>query len=380
MQTVFLVFGLTGDLMRYKGIPALFALYRAGSLPSSFRILGFSRKQWDNAAIRMLITTSLGDRASETEIASFAELFEIVQGEGTEPASYSALKAAAGTPEQLITYLCVSPELYAPIVENLGSSGMLAPNTRLLIEKPFGRNLESAAALQALLLNYVPEEHIFRIDHYLAKDGVALLGQENPANIAEIDVFLLETAGVEKRGAVYDAVGCLRDVGQNHMLEMLATAAGGNREEVLRGLHTLTPEECATQTARGQYEGYRLIEGVSPNSQTETYFKINTTLAAGAHQIAVLLEAGKRLATQRKEVVIRRTDGSSVTVSLDSKNNEYETLFSEAFAGNRNRFVSMSEVEVLWGFLSPIQAQWDKGAVPLVPYAPDTDTICETSR
>jgi glucose-6-phosphate 1-dehydrogenase len=372
MNTVFLVFGITGDLMRKKGIPALFALYKKGALPPGFRLVGFSRKEWDTAAIRMLIKAALGEGALEDDIESFAGLFQIIQGEGTEESSYPALKAAIGTPEQLFIYLCISPELYERVIRNLGAQKLLeGKETRILIEKPFGSDLVSAQALQALLLSFVSEEQIFRIDHFLAKEAMSDLSAISQADILSIEVYLNESLGVEKRGAMYDPVGAFRDVGQNHLLEAGA-AVLGDRTAALEELHILSSDEMKGAALRGQHEGYSSIEGVASNSQTETYFKVESRFEHEGKNIRLLLESGKRL-PWRREVVVTFTNGEKKIIPFESGTNEYEMLFKEAFAGDRHRFVNMREVEALWRFTDPIEKAWKENAVPLLPYASDKD-------
>ncbi len=374
MQTVFLVFGITGDLMRKKGIPALFSLYKKGLLPEGFRVVGFSRKQWDVSAVRMLVGTALGSGVPAEDFATFADTFQIIQGEGSESSSYPALKAAIGTPDLLLAYLCVSPELYVEVLHNLGEQKMLsAKNTRILIEKPFGHDLESAEALQKLLLTYTTEEQVYRVDHFLAKEAMIDLSNFKNTEITSIEVYLNEALGVEARGASYDPVGAFRDVGQNHLLEA-AAALMGDRAQALEELHILTPEEIKTNTKRAQYEGYQAIEGVAQNSQSETYFKVESHFKHAGKEIPLILESGKRL-PWRREVVVTLSNGEKKTIPFESGSNEYEMLFKEAFAGDRSRFVSMREVEALWRFTDPIEKEWRANAVPLLPYAPDSSDI-----
>lgn len=366
------VFGLTGDLMRQKGIPALFALYKKGALPKETRIVGFSRKSWDTSALRMLIQGSLKEGVSEEDLSAFTDLFTMVEGEGSEEHSYPALKEAVGVSKNLLVYLCINPALYAPIIRNLGASGLLNSRdaARILIEKPFGRDLESAQQLQKLLLQFVKEEQIFRIDHYLAKEAVATLRTINHETVSSLAVYLLETADVAKRGAVYDSLGALRDVGQNHMLEVAATIFGNNRTQTLSNLPELTQDMVVAQTRRAQYEGYRAIEGVSENSQVETWFRVETTITMpdGRH-IPLLLEAGKGFKVARKEVVLSLTSGEKKTLSLETTTNEYEILLKDALSNERERFVSIGEVEALWHFIDPIEKAWGLTTPPLLSYA-----------
>jgi glucose-6-phosphate 1-dehydrogenase len=360
MPATLLAFGLTSDLMKKKGIPALFALFLRGKLPSQFSVVGLSRKNWSQDEVQQYIFEMLKDiEVPEGQKKLFSEKFSLVQGEADNPESFLKLKAATEDAE-------------------LATHDFLDAWARVLIEKPFGTSGQDALALDALLARSLKEEQIFRIDHYLAKTGafeLALLAEDNLIGVA---VYLLETEGVEDRGALYESVGALHDVGQNHMLEMLALAAGtvASRAEVLATLPILSPDLIKADTVRGQYEGYRSIEGVAPDSTTETYFKIKTAITtASGSRIFALLEAGKRMGTSRKEVVLTYANGSSRSISLESKSNEYEALFAGALMDKRDLFVSQAEVGALWRFIDPIKKEWGQGSSPLILYAPGTDSI-----
>lgn len=380
MQTVFLAFGFTGNLMKTKGIPALYALYRDGLLPQDFEIVGLSRKIWNNDELYVYIEGILKDHGGTPEqISYFARHCSLVHGEVGAKESYAKIRTAIGTPENLFAYLCISPDRYAVVIEGLGEGGFLGDNTRLLIEKPFGKNGKDADALTAQIHRYLPEERIFRIDHYLAKEGADELVAMSKRDIVGVAVSLLETAGVEERGTLYDVVGALRDVGQNHILEMLALAVGGPRTETLTSLPPIKSEDVRISVFRGQYAGYTAIDGVSEASTTETYFKIKTSvISAAGNQVEVVLEAGKRMAIAKKDVALTYTGGSSRRVSLESKRNEYEAIFKAVLAGTHDLFVSHEEMQALWRYIDPIMAAWEEGLAPLITYQPGTNPI--TSR
>ncbi len=379
MQTVFLAFGFTGNLMKHKGIPALFALHRDGFLPQDFEIVGLSRKMWNSDELYVYIEDILKDQSGTPEqISFFARHCSLVHGEVDNKESYTKIRAAIGTPENIFAYLCVSPDHYTAVISGLGESGFLGAETRLLIEKPFGKNGADADALTTQLLHYLPEERIFRVDHYLAKESATELAAMSKRDITGVAISLLETTGVEERGMLYDTVGALRDVGQNHMLEMLALAVGGAgvRAETLASLPPVKPEAIGMSVYRGQYAGYTAIDGVKKTSQTETYFKIKTTImSAAGNRVAVTLEAGKRLASSRKDVALTYTGGSTRIVSLESKHNEYEALFRGALSGTHDLFVSHEEIQALWKYIDPIVLAWDAREASLVSYEPGTDPI-----
>jgi len=370
MQTTFLIFGLTGDLMKKKGIPALFSLWKQKRLPSGFRVVGLSRKIWTQEKIASHLSEAIGETAPQ----DFANLFTIFTGEGENQADIVNLKKEFSLDAgKLFAYLCVSPELYSQIIKNLQFAGLLLNFEALLIEKPFGSDLMSAQALQNLLSGYgFPEEKIYRIDHFLAKEAMLDLGSVPQDAVSSIEVYLNEAFGVEARGAMYDPVGALRDVGQNHLLEA-AAAVLGDRIEALESLHVLTPEEIKTHTVRAQHEGYRDIDGVKAGSQTETYFKIESWFEAGDRKIPLLLQSGKCLPSRREVVVT--TPGGEKVIPFESGSNEYEILFGEALSGDRSRFVSMREVEALWHFIDPIEKEWQNNATPILSYKPGSSDI-----
>lgn len=372
MQTTFLVFGLTGDLMKKKGIPALFSLWKQKKLPNDFRVVGLSRKIWTAEKIAVHLSEAIGQDAPQ----DFVGMFSIFTGEGENQADIVNIKKEFSLDtNKLFTYLCVSPELYAQIIKNLQFSGLLSNIIALLIEKPFGSDLESAVSLQKLIVGYgFPEEKIYRIDHFLAKEAMNDLSSFAADEVASIEVYLNEAFGVEKRGALYDQVGALRDVGQNHLLEA-AAAILGDRIQALESLHVLSADEIKTHTRRGQHAGYQSIEGVAPGSSTETYFKIESWFEILGKKIPLLMQSGKRLPS-RREVVVTLGDGEKI-IPFESGINEYETLFGEAFDGDRSRFVSMREVEALWRFTDPIEKEWRANATPLLPYEPDSGDILE---
>lgn len=370
MQTTFLIFGLTGDLMKKKGIPALFELWKEKRLPEDFRVVGLSRKVWTAEKISAHISDALG----ETAPTDFAGIFSIFTGEGEKASDIEKIKEEyALDAGKLFAYLCVSPELYAQIITNLQDAKLLPVLSALLIEKPFGSDLESARSLQKLLIGYgFPEEKIYRIDHFLAKEAMNDLSSFAADEVSSIEVYLNEALGVEKRGAMYDPVGAFRDVGQNHLLESAATILG-DRIRALESLHVLSAEQIATHTKRAQHEGYRDIEGVKTDSQTETYFKVESWFEMLGRKIPLRMQSGKCLPS-RREVVVTLQDGEKI-IPFESGINEYETLFGEAFYGDRSRFVSMHEVEALWKFTDPIEKGWRENATPLLSYKPFSSDI-----
>jgi glucose-6-phosphate 1-dehydrogenase len=462
--TVLTVFGATGDLMTRKIVPSLAYLAVKGRLPERFRIVGWGRRGWDDALLREhiagILETYAGPQPEGDARAAFLDSFIYHDGTFDDTGSYLALAdrlgvcdAEWGVCSNKLFYLAVPPERYRTILGNLVSSGLTSGCsdgigfTRVLVEKPFGSDAESAQELDEYLASLFAEEQIYRIDHYLAKEmlqGILSFRFSNslfePAwsaqHIERIDIRLRETIGVEKRGVFYDGVGALRDVGQNHLLQMLALvtmeqpvdlSAEAIRAARLAFLETLAPLSAAgiaTRTFRAQHEGYREIVGVAPDSETETYFRVETTLAGPRWGgVPVTMESGKRMGPALKEVAVtfRRaepclcsTEGTFenvVTFRLEPEEKisirfwakrpgldaglepreftfflyehtakvqyveEYAKLLLDAIAGDQTLYVSTGEVAAMWRFIDPIYSAWADGAVPLESYVPDSADV-----
>ena len=272
--TIFVAFGATGDLMARKIVPSLFHLMGKGVLPDHFAIVGFSRRDWTHADLRDHVKGILAEKypdASPEEVRRFLGMITYARGSFEDEGAYENLAAHLteidtgwGLCSNKVFYLAVPPEHYQTIFEHLAASGLTEPCsdlegwTRVLVEKPFGDDTGTAQALDDLLASLFSEEQIYRIDHYLAKEMLqGILNFRFTNNLFEtawdrdaiesIEITLHETLGVEKRGKFYDGVGALRDVGQNHLLQMLALVTMEQPE--LRGaaaIRRLAPRPCAT--------------------------------------------------------------------------------------------------------------------------------------
>lgn len=376
IPTVFVAFGITGDLMRQKILPALFTLHQKNELPDNFEIIGISRKAWSNVDLREYVASVVGKKNKERsqeklglELESFLARFSFIQGDTGEESLFAKLAEKIGA-RSAILYFSLSPALYKIAFEKLADSPLALRQDRgdlgkirLMIEKPFGSDAASAETLNAILYQKFSESEIYRIDHYLAKESLEHLARAEKKEIASITVSFLETAGVEKRGVSYDAVGMLRDVGQNHMLELFATAVGatgGSRAEVIKQLHILTSEEVAVQTTHTQYEGYQDIVGVAPGSKTETYFKVETFWHDGQREVPVVFEAGKRQTLDKKSVSIIYADGAAEEFPIEGNagKSEHERLIFDCLHGNHTLFVGQEEIAALWRFIDPIIKVW----------------------
>jgi glucose-6-phosphate 1-dehydrogenase len=466
--TVLTVFGATGDLMARKIVPSLAYLKARGRLPDHFRVIGFSRREWDDATLRIHVEGILdsfhGIALEPGAREEFLDLFTYHQGQFPDAAAYASLadrlKAVDdgwGLCSSKLFYLAVPPEQYRTIFERLAASGLTASCsdltgwTRVLVEKPFGADGDTAQELDGLLGSLFEERQIYRIDHYLAKEmlqGIlsfrfsnALFEPSwNAGSIDRIEIRLLESLGVEKRGAFYDGVGALRDVGQNHLLQMLALvtmdkpadmsaeAIREQRSAMCRRLKAPSESVIAAHSFRAQYDGYCTIEGVAPDSQTETYFRLRTTLSGPRWAgVPVTMDSGKRMGKALKEISVTfhhpeaclcedtgpGSHQNRVTFQLEPEETikiefwakkpgfdnelelreftfflyekeekvqyveEYAKLIYDAIAGDQTLFVSTEEVAAMWAFIDPILEVWRSGVVPLDRYEPDSAAVVE---
>jgi glucose-6-phosphate 1-dehydrogenase len=464
--TIFVAFGATGDLMSRKIVPSLFHLMGKGVLPDHFHIVGFSRRDWSHADLREHVRAILADKypdAPEKDVQRFLGMITYARGSFEDEQAYADLAAhlteidtSWGLCTNKVFYLAVPPEHYQTIFERLAASGLTEPCgdlegwTRVLVEKPFGDDTRTAQLLDDLLARLFREEQIYRIDHYLAKEMLQGIMNFRFTNnlfetawdrdaIESIEITLHETLGVEKRGKFYDGVGALRDVGQNHLLQMLALVTMDQPE--IRGaaairtararavrelLAPMTVAEVQRDTYRSQYEGFRDIDGVSPESQTETYFKLRTHLRGSRWAgVPVTMESGKRIKDVCKRIIVRLRHPhpclceagvhpqNSVIFTLEPTDTikiefwakkpgfendlerrefnfflyekeekaqyveEYARLILDAIRGDQTLFVSTEEVHAMWEFIDPIVEEWHEGAVALESYEPDTQQAPE---
>jgi len=352
------IFGASGDLTRRKLIPALFALYASRTLPEPFTIVGVARTEMGHEDFRRRMREAVSEFGrveppSETVWDRFARSLFYVPGDPKDARTYDAIRevleqaeSARGGPRNRLFYCSTPPSLYDDIVEHLGTSGLAEERggwTRIVIEKPFGHDLASAQALNRQLTKYFREEQIYRIDHYLGKETVQNLLVLRFANgifeplwnrnhVANVQVTVAESIGVETRGAYYEEAGALRDMVQNHLLQLLcliameppvtfdAAPVRDEKNKVLASIRPIDRSQVAEVVVRAQYgagfvdnrqvAGYRQEKGVDAESGTETYVALKLFVDnwrwAG---VPFYLRTGKRLTRRVSDISIqfRRT-------------------------------------------------------------------------
>ena len=318
------IFGATGDLARKKLHPALYRLAAQGRL--QVPVIGVARSSWSDEQLREYaresVVTKLG-RVPEEALEAYAKHLSYVSGDYGDPATYERIRESLGPARHPLFYLAIPPSMFDRVIGGLMAAG-LHEGARVVVEKPFGRDLASARMLNADLHRAFPESAIYRIDHYLGKETVQNLLAFRFANallepvwnrryVAGVQVTMAESFGVEGRGAFYEEVGALRDVVQNHLLQVVAllameppvgTDADAQRDEkvkVFRATSIVDPESVI----RGQYQGYRDEAGVAPDSDVETYVALQLGIESWRWAgVPFFVRAGKRLDETALEAVI----------------------------------------------------------------------------
>jgi glucose-6-phosphate 1-dehydrogenase len=426
------IFGATGDLAKLETFPALVGLVDRGVL--DVPIIGVAKSGWSLDQFRDYAARSLSNNGMDVEAPAartMLGLLRYVDGDLGDDATYAAMSREMGDARRALFYLEVPPVLFARIAEGISTAGR-AEGARVMVEKPFGTDLNSAIALNETMHKYFPEDAIYRVDHWLGLDPlndvlVTRFGNSmiesllNREHVESVQITMAEAFGVDDRGRFYDRTGAIRDVMQNHMLQVLATVLADPpdgsgpdswpraRSRMVAALRPLTRADIV----RGQYDGYRSVEGVDPASTVETYVAVRLALDSWRWAgVPILIRAGKVMPVTSTEMRIKfravpynvfslfgadcghiantlrfrvwpstrisltlagKKPGPGVEPQLqdltfaeqgESDMRPYDRLIGAAIDGHRGFFASQETVEAAWRVVDPVLGD----VVPVHPY------------
>ncbi len=441
--TVIVIFGASGDLTLRKVIPALYNLYLDTYLPEQFIIIGVARTDFSENDFRDHLRTGVDQfsrrgPATDDSWRAFAANIQYVQADYKDPALYQTLLRAGQSWSKIphrISYLATPPVLFSTIINQIGQAGTFRGDNhfRIVIEKPFGRDIESARALNAELTQVFDENQIYRIDHYLGKETVQNILAFRFANavwepiwnrnfIDHIQITVAEQIGIGQRGGYYETAGALRDMMQNHLMQLLcfmameaptsfdANEIRNKKVDVMHAIRPISEHEVPLMAVRGQYNSYRSEPAVSPNSNTETFAAIKLFIDNWRWQgVPFYLRTGKCLPARVSEIslqfkpvphhpfshlntqlfepnrlviqiepnqgILLRTQAKEPGLGMRLKPvdmhytygeafqtvspDAYETLLVDIMRGDPGLFMRADQVEAAWSVLSPILDVWE---------------------
>ena len=415
------LFGVTGDLAHKKIFPALYAMVKQGAL--KVPVVGVASSKWSLAQLRRHAEDGLRESGiidDQPALRHLLSLLRYIDGDYKDPGTFKALKKALGDAGRPAHYLAIPPGLFATVIKGLGAAG-LADQARVIVEKPFGRDLASARELNRIAQSMFPEDSIFRIDHFLGKEAIMNILYFRFANsflepiwnrnhVASVQITLSEDFGVKGRGAFYESAGCLRDVIQNHLFQIVALLAmeppayqgfGAVHSEKAKVFQAMRPLQ-SDELVRGQYAGYRKEPGVAKGSDVETFCALRLFIDSWRWQgVPWYLRSGKCLAATAAEVLVelkpppqrlfddsapvagranylrfRLSPNSAVALAarvkragkefvgdqrelylLDEQPGEetpYKRLLGDAMAGDGALFTREDAVEAAWAVVDPV--------------------------
>jgi glucose-6-phosphate 1-dehydrogenase len=371
------LFGAGGDLAGRLLLPALATLHGEGRLPEGFRLVGADTRDWDDDGFRRHVAERLERHAAAVPVASrdaVAAAGRYRRADVADREAVAEVVRTVGDEQPVAAYLALPQRTFADAVAALAAAA-LPSGSRLAIEKPFGEDLAGAVALNALLRERFPQDgSVYRVDHVLgmaAVDELTALGASS-ADVSEVEILWEETLALEGRAGFYDAAGALKDVLQNHMLQLVAVLSSDDatsRLEALRAVRPPAPDDMGRRTRRGRYAGYAEEDGVDPARRTETFAEVlldvDTPRWSGT---PFRLRAGKALAETFRGVVLHRRSSAPERIACEGEVGAYRRVLLDLLGGGSSRAVGAAEAEEAWRIVTPVLDAWAANGVPLEDY------------